>query len=285
MPIRDAMISCKYLPMTTKYWIKLYHEILDDPKMGRLSEVLFARCIKLFLLAGEYDRNGILPGLDDIAWRLRISTEELESDLIELQKIGILIRTPEGEWIVRKFADRQSPMEKAEYMRRKRSEKQSQQYYGDELPISYQPVTRSNVDTDTDIEDAAKNAASRASSESVSEKYKARTLKALEKYENRVKNGKADLSWLPEHVRPLAESFLDAAGESYYPTQKEQSIWHKACGEWYELRMQGVHIRKAVNAMRKDGLTIKNPFSITAIARSLMEQSKLGDEVFSEEYR
>ena len=25
-------------PMASRYWIKLYHEILDDPKMGRLTD-------------------------------------------------------------------------------------------------------------------------------------------------------------------------------------------------------------------------------------------------------
>ena len=63
-------------PMASKYWIKLYHEILDDPKMGRLPDALFRRAIEFFLIAGERGREGDLPPLADIAWRLR--ADEIE---------------------------------------------------------------------------------------------------------------------------------------------------------------------------------------------------------------
>ena len=62
--------------MASRYWIKLYHEILDDPKMGRLPHALFRRAIEFFLMAGEYGRDGGLPALADIAWRLR--ADEIE---------------------------------------------------------------------------------------------------------------------------------------------------------------------------------------------------------------
>ena len=67
--------------MTGSYWIKLYHEILDDPKMGRLPDKLFRRVIELFLIAGETHENGKLPSIDDMAWRLRLDPEELEKDI------------------------------------------------------------------------------------------------------------------------------------------------------------------------------------------------------------
>ena len=46
--------------MASKYWIKLYYEILDDPKLGKLTDWLFRRAIELFLLAGENDNDGLL---------------------------------------------------------------------------------------------------------------------------------------------------------------------------------------------------------------------------------
>ena len=64
--------------MASRYWIKLYHEILDDPKMGRLPDALFRRAIELFLIAGENGRDGGLPALADIAWRLRADEIELD---------------------------------------------------------------------------------------------------------------------------------------------------------------------------------------------------------------
>jgi hypothetical protein len=133
----------------TKYWIKLYHEILHDPKMGRMGDHLWRKTIELFLVAGEYDQGGALPPLSEISWTLRTTEEMLETDLIELQKLGILT-LQEGRWVVTKFLERQEPMEKSEYMRRKRLESHKNEYYP--LPDSYHSVTNSNTDTDTDTD-------------------------------------------------------------------------------------------------------------------------------------
>jgi len=45
----------------SKLWIKLYHEILDDPKMCKLSDRLYRRVMELFLLAGETNKGEPYP--------------------------------------------------------------------------------------------------------------------------------------------------------------------------------------------------------------------------------
>ena len=106
--------------MPSNYWIKLYHEIIDDPKMMKMSEVLFARCIKLFLLAGDHGEDGELPTIEDAAWRLRVQEEELESDLIELQRLGIAAHQ-DGVWSIAKWDERQGPMTSTERTQRRRA--------------------------------------------------------------------------------------------------------------------------------------------------------------------
>ena len=125
--------------MSAKYWIKLYHEILYDRKMATMRSDLWQRTIQMFLIAGEEDRDGNLPSIDDIAFTLRMNKEQLETDMVELQSVGIL-SINNGQWYVTKFSERQAKMDKAEYMRRKRDENQTAQYYG------YQPVTNGNAD-------------------------------------------------------------------------------------------------------------------------------------------
>ena len=71
-------------------WIKLYHEILSDPKMGMMSDKLFRRTIEFFLIAGKEDRDGELPAADDIAWILRISKKEVQKTIEELVKLNII---------------------------------------------------------------------------------------------------------------------------------------------------------------------------------------------------
>ncbi len=139
--------------MTSKYWIKLYHEILDDPKMMRMDEVVFARCIKIFLLAGKANDSGYLPCTADIAWHLRLSDDEIEATLAELQRVNIIIRDGE-RWLVRRFAARNEAMPPAEKMRYYRQEQKSQEYHGEPLPESDEPVTNSvtNSHTESDKE-------------------------------------------------------------------------------------------------------------------------------------
>jgi len=134
--------------MASKYWIKLYHETLYDRKVASLDDHLWRRVIEMFLMAGELDEGGYLPPLDDMSWTLRADKEQLETDLNELTRVGIL-EFKDDRYFVRKFSIRQEPMPKAEYMRRKRERGKSQEHY-DSLPPRYQPVTAGNTESDTD---------------------------------------------------------------------------------------------------------------------------------------
>jgi hypothetical protein len=87
-------------------WIKLYVEILDDPKMGRLSNHLWRRAIELFLLAGRNGNDGLLPPVEEMAWVLRLSQDKVLEDLIGLAEVGVVHETPQG-WMVTHFKDRQ----------------------------------------------------------------------------------------------------------------------------------------------------------------------------------
>jgi len=107
--------------MKSTYWIKLYLEMLDDPKMGRMNDRLYRRTVETLLFAGEMGDGGFLPTLEDMSWRLRTTPEQLETDLIELSLVGILsFNDVRGRWFVNNFAERQKPSSAAERMRRYR---------------------------------------------------------------------------------------------------------------------------------------------------------------------
>ena len=108
--------------MRSTYWIKLYHEILHDPKMGRLSDHLWRRTIELFLLAGENGQEGALPSLDDMTWTLRTSPDELTADLEALAADPFnIVMLIDGAWTVTQFAKRQAAMSSTERSRRHRA--------------------------------------------------------------------------------------------------------------------------------------------------------------------
>lgn len=112
------------------YWIKLYHEILDDPKMATLPDRLWRRAVEIFLLAGKLskDKSGILPETKQLAWLLRIPSEELEFDLIQLASTGI-IKSFDGGWVVVNFNKRQAATTSTERSQYHRERKQKQEYY------------------------------------------------------------------------------------------------------------------------------------------------------------
>mgnify|MGYP001812707789 CR=1 FL=1 len=108
----------------TSYWIKLYHEILRDPKMGLLDDHTWRRAIELFLIAGERKEEGRLPTITDTAWLLRTSEQDLQESLEKLAELGIAQQDKSG-WLISNFAKRQAPLSAAERMRLYRKRKRS----------------------------------------------------------------------------------------------------------------------------------------------------------------
>lgn len=101
--------------MHTLPWIKLYTEIIDDPKLCRLSEAHKWRFVQLLALAGECDAQGYLCSssapLDpiEIAWRLRLDPTLLLSDLQALAQAHLIVRDEAvNAWYIPSFARRQS---------------------------------------------------------------------------------------------------------------------------------------------------------------------------------
>jgi len=100
-------------------WIKLPVDLLNDPKMGRMSDRLYRRTIELLLIAGEsWDNEGILPSVEDMAWILRIDEAGLLDDLAALQKLDIVHEDKAGNWVVTHFAELQDTDERAANYRR-----------------------------------------------------------------------------------------------------------------------------------------------------------------------
>ena len=221
--------------MASKYWIKLYHEILDDPKMGRMPDRLWRRTIELFLLAGELDQDGALPEVKDMAWRLRINDDSLIDDLTYLINYGIVHKQGE-RFTVSKFAERQAPISDAERMRRLRERQQKEQYYGDE-PVT-NSVTNRKTDTDTD-----KN---RLDTES-EKKYA--------------------LKEVTDQEAGFIDLFFDITGIERLISTGTYANWVQQVGEWVDMKVTEDEVKRAVEIAQKKNLTIVRPGSLTGIIR------------------
>lgn len=76
------------------YWLRLYTDVLDDPKVQRLEAEQFKGWVNLLCLAKEHD--GLLPSLEDIAFRLRLTDEDAKRLVEVLVKRGLLDQTEDG---------------------------------------------------------------------------------------------------------------------------------------------------------------------------------------------
>jgi len=66
-------------------WIKLYRDLLDKRDFGLLSGDAAKHLIMLWLIASESD-DGELPGIDDLAYRLRITPQKMTKSISELSQ-------------------------------------------------------------------------------------------------------------------------------------------------------------------------------------------------------
>ena len=130
-------------------WIRLYTEMLDDPKLGRLPDSTKWRMCQLFLFAGECDAEGYLVNgtdsltVEDIAWRLRVDAAELQSDLDQLTDLDI-VAFEDGTWMIVKFSERQ-PRPQSEKRKAWRERKRRQREKDGTPDDTPEDVTRDNA--------------------------------------------------------------------------------------------------------------------------------------------
>ena len=75
-------------------WFRVYDGLVDDPKVQRLSDYLFRILINLWCVAKQ--NSGTLPGVDDLAFRLRLTAEETNNALGVLHKHGLIDEAADG---------------------------------------------------------------------------------------------------------------------------------------------------------------------------------------------
>lgn len=122
--------------------------MLDDADVAQLSDRLWRRYVECLLLAGNFGKDGLLPPLKTMSWRLRVPEKKLKNDLSELVKQGFLEHADQEGWTVHKFAERQKPISSTERSRRYRQ----QQKRDDAATLRDLARHESALDIDKDIE-------------------------------------------------------------------------------------------------------------------------------------
>lgn len=284
-------------------WLKLYHEMLNDPKMGTMTDHLYRRTIELFLLAGQEDRNGLLPPLTQIAWALRTTVNDATLCLQELTELGIVTKTEYG-FLVTHFMERQNTnLSDAERSARQREKQKASRGLSDARHADHvTDDTQTDTQTDTELSDAPSRSSRDESSKNVTpdkdkeedkDKDKEKELinnklninnsmdvkqhNAAEKSAAaREKSGKQKLTpsdpgfWKrafgPEADR--AQAFYAVSG--IVPIGTEFGRWQKDLRAFTEAGISIDQMTRAVKKVRKDGrYPIKAPGTVLTEARNL----------------
>jgi len=136
--------------MTGLPWVKVWVEMLDDVKVGRLTESQRWRFIQLILLAAECDAAGALVTGDspmthgDVTWRLRCDIKDLEKDIKDMCSAG-LIHLENGVIVVTRFAERQGPTQAEKRSQWRARQKARRERVKLENVTQESPVTHADV--------------------------------------------------------------------------------------------------------------------------------------------
>ena len=89
-----------------KLWLRLYTEVLNDPKVQKLDGNSFKFWINLLCCAKEYSNDGILPDIEGIAFHLRIKEDAAQKYLEKMIESG-LVEIEANTYIIHGWSTRQ----------------------------------------------------------------------------------------------------------------------------------------------------------------------------------
>lgn len=128
-------------------WFRMYAEFATDPKVQSMSETLQRRFIMFLCLqcADEFEKLSD----EELAFALRISTEDLSETREAFTKKGLLANGKISKWNKRQYTSDSSTERVRKHRERSRN--------GDET-LQKRSVTPSDTDSDTDIDREKKRA-------------------------------------------------------------------------------------------------------------------------------
>ena len=108
-------------------WFRVYDELVDDPKVQRLDLPLFKALINLWCLTSA--NGGVLPPIDEIAFKLRMKLEKTQRMLDRLKAESLIEQDETGthphNWAGRQFKSDVGDPTAAERMRRHRNRRRN----------------------------------------------------------------------------------------------------------------------------------------------------------------
>lgn len=87
------------------HWFRVHDDLVDDPKVQRLDPPLFKALINLWCLTSA--NHGVLPPIEETAFKLRMKPQKVQRVLTELRAVGLIDEDERGarphNWDERQF--------------------------------------------------------------------------------------------------------------------------------------------------------------------------------------
>jgi hypothetical protein len=127
-------------------WFRVYDALVDDPKVQRLHPLLFMALVNLWCLTSA--NGGVLPPIDEVAFKLRVKSEKARYILEALKAVGLFEDDETGthphNWQRRQYKSDVADPTAAERMRRHRNRQRNDSVT--------RPVTSRSSETEAETE-------------------------------------------------------------------------------------------------------------------------------------
>src|SRR6266403_5275042 len=89
----------------TEHWFRFYDKVIHDIKVQKLPDALFKSWVNILCIVS--DNGGYLPGLDAVAYALRVDEAAAFTAITALRKAGLLDVGEAGEIVPHNWQGRQ----------------------------------------------------------------------------------------------------------------------------------------------------------------------------------
>jgi len=132
-------------------WFRFYSDALDNLKVQKLPAHLFKSWVNILCLASA--NSGVIPSIDEVAFRLRLSTHDAQANVDELILAGLIDIKRTGEltphnWETRQYVSDTSSVRVRKHRKNKKENKRNVS----ETLHGTAPDTEADTDTESEAE-------------------------------------------------------------------------------------------------------------------------------------
>lgn len=247
-------------------WLKLFTDLIDEPEFMQLTDKAKAVYFEVYILAGRSDAGGLITSsdkpakLDQLAWFLRRTIDELQGALDELQNTGF-VDLQGGQVTVCRFGNEQGPSQDEkraqwrEWQRESRANAKGEKL-PDEPDAEAEPDAKKEKDaekeknTDTNTEQELKTQTKRVSQTSGKSQGGVR----VDTFSG---GGVIDFD-------TALKAWIDITGQVYKP--KPNSAFGDMVKDW---QREGVTVQNVRDAFVQTNGTANTPLYVANLAKNL----------------